>query len=352
MWVDITSLHLSLILGILLVIPSLATGVLPNLTHPISIGMVLFLLSSLVAQSQAVNAAIGWEWIDYLSRLILVALLATTLIDTRRRFVLIVTTIAVSIGFHSAKAGLASLLGGGVQFAAGQAGAFVDNNGYALAIAMTLPFLWFCGQMLPREFPHYKWIPRAFFFAVPLSAFALISTFSRAGFLALVAVTLTYVMLQKRRALVLSVLAAALAVTLPFVPIPKGYFDRVETIQTYEEVQDDSALSRLHFWQVAVVMAEANPMGVGLMNFESAYDRYDTLNGRYGTRRAVHSSHFQVLAENGFLGAAIWLGLFGYSLFVLLRVRGAPEPIRCWTMIGTSSLCPRMPCWSRSWRSS
>ena len=50
-------------------------------------------------------------------------------------------------------------------------------------------------------------------------------------------------------------LTLVLAAALPFVPIPKGYFDRVQTIRTYEEVQDDSALSRLHFWQVAVQMA-------------------------------------------------------------------------------------------------
>jgi putative inorganic carbon (hco3(-)) transporter len=320
-WVDITGLHLSLILGLLLVIPSLGTGILPDLTHPISIGMILFLVSSLVAQVSAVNAAVGWEWIDYLARLLLVSLLATTLVSTRRRFVLVLATAGVSIGFQAAKAGLASLIGGGVQFGAGQAGSFMDNNGYALAIAMVLPFLWFAGQMWRREFPDYKWAARGFYLAVPFSAFAIISTFSRAGFLALASSVLTYVMLQKRRMRTLVLLTLVLAAALPFVPIPKGYFDRVETIRTYEQVQDDSALSRLHFWQVAVQMAEANPLGVGLRSFDSAYDRYDFSHGRYGVGRAVHSSHFEVLAENGFLGAAIWIGLFAYSFVVLLRVR-------------------------------
>jgi probable O-glycosylation ligase (exosortase A-associated) len=320
-YVDLASLHLSLVLGILLVLPSLATATFPNLTHPISIGMVLFLLSSLVSQIGAVNPGVGWEWLDAFSRLILVSLLATTLIDSRRRFVLVMTTIAVSIGFYSTKAGLGSLMGGGVRFYEGQAGSFTDNNGYALGMAMTLPFLWYAGQALSREYPAYKWIPRAFFLAVPLSAFAIVSTFSRAGLLALVAATLTYVMLQKRRALTFTVLVLLLAVTLPFVPIPKGYFERVETIQTYEEVQDDSALGRLHFWQVAVRMVQAKPLGVGLGNFNSAYDQYDFSNGRYGTHRAVHSSHFQVLAENGYAGAAIWIGLFVYSAYLLFRIR-------------------------------
>ena len=75
----------------------------------------------------------------------------------------------------------------------------MDNNGYALAIAMVLPFLWFAGQMWRREFPDYKWAARGFYLAVPLSAFAIISTFSRAGFLALASSVLTYVMLQKHR---------------------------------------------------------------------------------------------------------------------------------------------------------
>jgi hypothetical protein len=48
LWVDITGLHLSLILGLLLVIPSLGTGILPDLTHPISIGMILSLVAFLV----------------------------------------------------------------------------------------------------------------------------------------------------------------------------------------------------------------------------------------------------------------------------------------------------------------
>jgi O-antigen ligase len=68
-------------------------------------------------------------------------------------------------------------------------------------------------------------------------------------------------------------------------------------------------------------MAAANPLGVGLKGFDSAFDRYDFLNGQFGTHRSVHSSHFQVLAENGFDGAAIWIGLFGYSIYLLFRIR-------------------------------
>ncbi len=35
----------------------------------------------------------------------------------------------------------------------------------------------------------------------------------------------------------------------------------------------------------------------------------------------MHSSHFEVLAENGFAGAAVWIGLFAYSIVTLFRIR-------------------------------
>ena len=53
-WFDITSLRLSLLLGALLVVPALFVGIWPNLTHPLSIGTVLFLLLGLLAQVNAV----------------------------------------------------------------------------------------------------------------------------------------------------------------------------------------------------------------------------------------------------------------------------------------------------------
>ena len=108
---------------------------------------------------------------------------------------------------------------------------------------------------------------------------------------------------------------------LVFVPLPDGYSDRLETIQTYDEIGEESAMSRPHFWQVAMKMAEDRPLGVGLRNYEYAYNEYDFSNGRFGHGRAVHSSHFQVLAELGYFGAAVWIGQFVVAFIVALRVR-------------------------------
>ena len=320
-WVDISALRLSLVLGSVLLIGCFMKKTAPNLSHPVSKGILAFLLTALVAQANAVNQPLGWQWLDYFARLATVCLLLISLVNTERRFFLLIFTIASSFGFHISKAGLASLLGGGVRFSDGLAGAFVDNNGYAIAGAMIIPLLIATASQMPAEVPFRKAIVWGYRAAVPLAAYAVISTFSRAGLLTLITVVLTYVMFQENRGKLLCLLFAAAVVVLPFVPMPEGYTQRMQTITTYEEENETSALSRLHFWSVAWKMAQENPLGVGLVNFAPNYNRYDDTQGLYGENRVVHNSHLQTLTENGFLGFGIWVSLFLMSFSRCLRIR-------------------------------
>lgn len=320
MWIDLTSLRLSLVVGFMLVVPSIFTGVLPNLSHPISIGTALFLLSAFVAQINAPAPDVGWMWIDQFSRLIVVVLLSITILNTQRRILLFTAVMAGSLGFHTAKAGLASILGGGLYFYEGIS-AFGDNNGYAVAAASIAPLLASVWRNADKSIFVERWVGRGFGIAAPLSLLMIVGTMSRGGFLAAAVAVVGYIILQRRRFILLLSLTAVLAVGYPFIPAPEGYFERLETIGDYETIGDESALGRLHFWHVATVMAADQPLGVGLKNFEYAYDRYDDSGGRYGQRRSVHSSHFQVLGELGYFGAAVWTFLFAYAFWASFRTR-------------------------------
>ena len=325
-WMDITSLRLSMVFGIVLLVPAVAAGLFPNATHPLTIGMILFLCSSVVSQIDAVRPAIGWPWIDFLFRLFLASMMLVTLTSNSKRVIGVFAIIGGSLGFHAAKAGLAFIVGGGTRFADGLAGAFVDNNGYALGTVMIMPLLLATAQNIERLVPAEKvWIRKGlrlgFYMSVPLCMFAVIGTYSRGGFLSLAAGLIVFMMLQRRRFTALASLAAVTALVLTVVPLPKEYTERLQTIQTYKEVGEDSALSRPHFWQVGINMGLAKPFGVGLRQYEAAYDRYDFLHGRFGRGRAVHSAHVQVFAEQGFFGALVWAGLFAWALIACLRVR-------------------------------
>lgn len=323
-WIDITALRLSLLLGVILLVPSIMTGIFPNVSHPLSVGMVLFLCSTLIAQIGATAPAIGWEWIDFTMRLLLTCMLLVTLVSNEKRLIGVIAVISMSLGYHAAKAGLMWLvLGGGARFADGLSGAFVDNNGYALGTVMIMPLLLVTAQnaALLYDGTYLPWLRRGLYASVGFCAFTVLGTYSRGGFLAIVAAAMTFVLLQRQRFTALSGIVAVVGLLLMIVPIPQSYVDRLQTIRTYDEVGEESALSRQHFWQVALKMGMARPFGVGLKQYEAAYDKFDFSYFKYGHHRAVHSSHLQVFAELGFLGITVWGAMFAYAFYACLRVR-------------------------------
>ncbi len=330
MWMSTSDVRLSLFLGVLFVVPSLFTGVFPNLTHPLSLGAIVFLISGLLAQTNAIDQATGWRWVDAHSRLTVVCLLATTLMTTPQRLLGVVAVAAGSLGFYATKAGLASLLGGGVQFSSGLEGTFVDNNGYALATVMIIPLLVLLAQNLELTFEGLapaKLLRRIRIFlwlSVPLCLYTVVSTFSRGGFLAMVAIGVAYALFHphRKRFILGMVLLGSLV---PFVPLPDGYLERIGTISQLQEDVDapkaDVSEGRLYFWGLAIEMVKHQPLGIGMRNFSAQFATYDELGGAYGRRRDVHSSHFQVLVEHGYLGAAAWIFQFMYAFWVCRKIR-------------------------------
>jgi putative inorganic carbon (hco3(-)) transporter len=316
LWIDITPFHLSLIIGLVLTVPCLLTGRWPDISHPLSKGAVLIVVFALLAHTGAVNPEVSWQWTEHLLKLVLVCLLATRLISTKRDLILVVMVMACSLGFHSAKAGLMSIVRGGVEYQDGLGGSFITNNGYALAAAMVTFLLVACGQMVKSQ-----WVRRGFLVAALASTFTVVSTFSRGGFVALVAGSLAFVLVRPRRVRLMVGLIMLGLGAYTFVPLPEGYGDRIQTIAILDKPADTSIRSRPHYWRIALAMASDYPFGVGLRNFESAYDSYDISDGAYGRRRDVHSSYFQMIAETGFGGGALFLGLTIYTLVILLRIR-------------------------------
>src|SRR5258708_40152448 len=68
LWIDVSQPRLSLLIGLLLVIPSVLTGGLPDVTHPLSAGAAMFLLTALGPPLNADRPDIGWQWPDYHTR--------------------------------------------------------------------------------------------------------------------------------------------------------------------------------------------------------------------------------------------------------------------------------------------
>ncbi len=348
-WWNLAPLRLSLVTGLMLLVPSLLTGIFPNITHPLSILSWIFMGCVLVAQFTTYLPPPDWAWVDQFARLLVVSGLAVSLATTKPRLSQLIAVIAGSFAFFSAKAGVVSMLGGGVQFSQGQAGAFIDNNGYALAVNMAIPLMATAALTLTVPFPGIKYIRQGFWLCIPLSVITVIATMSRAGLLGLGALAVVGVLLQRRPILWGTGIAVAGGLIFVLAPKPEGYMERMNTITTYEEVGEASALSRLHFWRIATVMVADNPLGVGLRNYDLVYDDYDDLDGAYGRGRSVHSSHFQVLAETGYLGFVVWIAMFAHAFTICLRIRygataqaGLSPEDRRYYMVSATSLAASM----------
>jgi len=88
---------------------------------------------------------------------------------------------------------------------------------------------------------------------------------------------------------------------------------------------DESAGNRLVAWRAAFKMATYHPFnGVGLSGFTPNF--YDYADTWVDHAMAVHSAWFEVMAETGFLGLAVFvtmIALIGRSIFRDLRIIAA-----------------------------
>ena len=147
-----------------------------------------------------------------------------------------------------------------------------------------------------------------------------IVTYSRGGFLALMAFGTVHWFRSRWK--LRSLLAMCIVGALIAPVLPDAFWDRMLTIGASSEERDASAQGRLHFWAVAVEMANDRPFtGVGHLAFNSAYDQYDFSGGEYGHGRSVHSSIFAVLAELGYPGLILFAANVGAALFTCRKVR-------------------------------
>ena len=147
-----------------------------------------------------------------------------------------------------------------------------------------------------------------------------LSTYSRGGFLSLGTIAAMWFWRSDRKP---RALIAGLIIALLVLPaLPSRFWDRMSTITASADERDDSQASRIHFWQMAIAMANDRPWtGVGHAGYELAYNDYDTSEGRYGRDRAVHSAWFGVLAEIGYPGLIVFVLIVVSSLWTCARVR-------------------------------
>jgi probable O-glycosylation ligase (exosortase A-associated) len=318
LWSDwVTQLNLSLIVGVLV----LGSTVLSGRRLRLGIGPCLMLL--LMAQSfisTMMSPVFDFSfifWQDF-AKSTIISLLIVSLVDDERSLRLTFLVIACSLGLEAVKQGWAQMILNPGAANENFNAVLGDNNGVAIGMFMLTAFM----VALARTAPSRK-EKLAFRFSTIGVLYRGISTFSRGGFLACGALGIHTLIRARRK------FAAALGIAfvcLLIVPVMSDkYWTRMSTISTAtedEETANDTSAGRIHFWRVAVIMANAHPLtGVGHNAYSVMYNQYDPSEAEFGEGRAVHSSWFAVLAELGYPGLLLFLMIIGHALLTCRRAR-------------------------------
>jgi O-antigen ligase len=158
--------------------------------------------------------------------------------------------------------------------------------------------------------------------AAAVCILSVIFTFSRGGFIAMVAGVIIFFLIYPPRPLQLLVFIA-LGLTL-FALVPPTYSARILTLEDLIPNQsgqinvrnDSSFQGRADHLLTGWAMFESNPVfGIGLGNSVTRYDEFSKEIGLATSivNRSLHSLYLEVLAETGILGFLAFSALIGYA---------------------------------------
>jgi probable O-glycosylation ligase (exosortase A-associated) len=182
-----------------------------------------------------------------------------------------------------------------------------DENDFALALNVMIPFAFFMVIYSRGRIKKLLGLVLLVTFV-----FGVICSFSRGGWVGLIAALLYCIIKSKRK---LASLGFAVLLILALVTLaPSSYWKEVETISNTEEA---TAAARINYWKAALRMFADHPIiGVGAGNGGIWMPEYVTGFKYPATQwgRAFHGTIPQVMAELGSLGLVCYLLMIFYAV--------------------------------------
>ncbi|MBS0175600.1 MAG: putative O-glycosylation ligase, exosortase A system-associated [Nitrospira sp.] len=284
--------------------------------------LALFIGWMVITTINAIFPAFAWEQFEKVIKIQVMIFVAMMLITSEDRLKWLVWVIAVSIGVYGLKGGIFTIVHGGVHRVQGPAGTFIEgNNELGLAIAMTVPLLYF----LARHATPLPFRPLVYGITI-LNAIAAIGTQSRGALVGMAIMGLVFWFKSRQKFMV--AILGGLSILIIVQIMPTEWYERMYTIKTYQD--DGSAQGRINAWWTAFNLAKARFTGGGFETFQPAV--FQLYAPDPGNVHDVHSIYFEALGEHGFVGLFLFLLLAGLTWrsgsIIRKAVKGIPE--RAW----------------------
>lgn len=254
-------------------------------------------------------ASTVWDRWQLSEKMFLFTVLAYALTNTRERLDQLIAVCAGSIGFIGFVGGIFTIAHGGAFRVYGPDGSTIgDNNDFGVALVTMLPLMFYLFQRVQQRY--LKW---GLLVTLGLNFLATLFTYSRGALVAIILMGATFWLRARLAHKFMLAVVFAIAVAGVFEFAPSQWFDRMGTIQTYQS--DESAESRLYFWQLSWAMAQHHPVtgaGYRWLYFPTIVNSTLADSGLPAIHkpRAAHSIWFQMLSDHGFVGLGLFLGLF------------------------------------------
>ena len=265
---------------------------------------------------------LAWFQWNKVWKIQLMIFLTALIIKDRHQMHWLIWVIALSFGFYGVKGGIFTIVNGGAYRVQGPAGTFIGgNNEMALALVMAIPLIRYLHLQETR-----KWIKIGLASAMVLTGVAAIGSQSRGGLVALAAMGL-FLWLKSRNK-IFTAIYMAIAVAIMASVMPQEWYDRMSTINTYQN--DQSARGRINAWHTGFNVAKDRITGGGFEMWRPpVFHQYapDPSNVR-----DVHSIYFEVMGEQGFIGFALFmsLGLMAWIRAQQIIKRCKNDPDKKW----------------------
>jgi probable O-glycosylation ligase (exosortase A-associated) len=236
---------------------------------------------------------------------------------------------AFAMGFFGLNGGALFIVSGGHHQLAGPPQSEIgDRNHLALAMLLAVPLMNYL-----RLQSRHRWMQLCLMGAMVMTVLAVFATYSRGGFLGLIAMGVFLWWKSKKK---IVAMAALLMVAVGLYSVaPDSWKARMGTIET-AQTEDNSFKLRLLAWETYLNAAFDRPLtGAGLyaLQTRAVFFRYapppDETDVRNDRPCAAHSVYFQVLGDLGFVAFSLYVALLAVGFWnarrIILKTRARPD---------------------------
>ncbi len=301
---------------------------------------VLFVLWFTFTTSRALipDARAWFKWDAAWKAVIFGGVFLPMVLSTRRRIEAAVLLTVLCVALVSTSGAMKTLSGGGgykelKMIVDVNKGLYESSTIGAVSVAI-IPLMLYLFNHSPLVGKNI-WTRIALVGLIASSLLIVVGTEARTGLVCLVAMVLMYFVRSRSKALFAVGIVVATAIAIPV--LPQSFKDRMLTIAAPDE--EISAATRTNVWHWTLNFVKDHPFGGGFeVNRITHFEFQLPVRGPDGTvlrertvvekARAFHSSYFEVLAEHGWIGLALYVSFLGGTLIQLgaMMRRTARDP--------------------------